>query len=238
MPRILIPSLGPTDWRRLLADPGKQWKRGRSALELSVSWEAARNSERGLPGEVAQVLDTAEHLQGCELALCVPEHQVQIEGGGHASQNDLWALLRTSKGLASLTLEAKAGEPLDKLVSDWLAEASPTSGKPRRIAALKKLLGVPDEDVGHLRYQLFHRAVSAVLEGARFRTTCAILLIQSFNRAADEGSWNDFVKFSALLGAEAREGGLALATRPIAIPLYLGWVTSEPAGEAKLAAAV
>jgi hypothetical protein len=238
MPRVYVPSLGPTDWRRMLADPGKQWKRGNSALELAVAWEAARNSSRGLPPEVAASLDTVDSLRASEVLLCLPEHQVHLEGGGHPSQNDLWALLRTATGNASLAVEAKAGEPLDKLVRDWLPEKDQRSGKPQRLAALQSIVGIKGADVSSIRYQLLHRAASALLEARRFRAESAILIVQSFNRRADEESWQDFGRFSQLLGAPLAEGTLQATTVLTPIPLYIGWVTSRPAGEELLGAAV
>jgi hypothetical protein len=237
MPRIYVPSLGPTDWRRLLADPGKHWKRGNSALELAVCWEAARNTCRGLPPEVAAALDTVPSLLGSELLVCFPEHQVALEGGGHPSQNDLWALLRTATGNASLALEAKAGEPLDRLVRDWLPDGDQRSGKPLRLAALQSILGIKEADVSTIRYQLLHRAASAVLEARRFHAHAAVLIVQSFNRAADEESWKDFGRFGELLGASPAEGALHQASVATLVPLYVGWVTSAPAGNELLGAA-
>jgi hypothetical protein len=140
--------------------------------------------------------------------------------------------------MASLAVEAKSGEPLDKPVAEWLADAKPSSRKPERLAALKGLLGIADREVGAIRYQLLHRAASALLEAGRFRATTAVLLIQSFNRQADEGSWKDFQAFAALLGGRPSEGALTCASVRTAVPLHLGWVSSQAAGEAKLAAAV
>src|SRR5689334_2269939 len=142
MTRLLIPTSGPSDWRRLLADPGKQWVKGRSALELAVSWEAARRAARGIPADVAAVLDLHSQLAGAVLLIGIPEHQVQFDGGGHASQTDLWALLRAPVGLVSMSVEAKAGEGFDRTVAAWLADAKPTSGKPARFAQLKSILGI------------------------------------------------------------------------------------------------
>jgi hypothetical protein len=238
MPRIYLPSLGTADWRRLLADPEMHWKRGRSALELAVSWESARNTLRGLPPEVAATLDSVDSLRGSELLLGVPEHQVHLEGGGHPSQNDLWALLRTAGGLASLALEAKAGEPLDKIVSDWLPDPGQKSRKPQRLAALQSLLGIKSLEVGSIRYQLLHRAASALLEAQRFHTQTAVLLVQSFDRTADEQSWQDFRSFARLLGTEVVEGALAVGRTRTAVPLLIGWVNSRPASDAAFAAAV
>src|SRR5438105_13788719 len=109
MNRIFVPTSGTSDWRRLLADPARHWVQGRSALELAVAWEEASKTPRGLPAAVAQLLDSHPQFRGATLLLAIPEHKVQLDGGGHDSQNDLWALLRAPVGLLSVTVEAKAG---------------------------------------------------------------------------------------------------------------------------------
>ena len=184
------------------------------------------------------MLDTAEALRSAELLLCLPEHQVHLEGGGHPSQNDLWALLRTASGTASLSVEAKAGEPLDELVRDWLPKDDQRSRKLHRLKALKATLGIEAEDVSPIRYQLLHRAASALLEAERFRAQVAVLLVHSFNRSADDESWQDFRRFTELMGAAAVEGVLVRTTTSTSVPLYVGWVSSVAAGEALLGAAV
>ena len=236
--RLFVPTFGPTDWRRLLADPDTQWQRFRSALEMAVCWEAARDQARGIPPEVAAALDTVPLLSGAHLLIGIPEHKVPFEGGGHPSQNDLWALLRVGSELASMAVEAKAGEKLDDFVKDWLPKDGERSRKPERLAALKIRLGVPDTDVSHIRYQLLHRAASALKEAERFGAGTAIVLIQSFNRAADEESWNDVLKFGEIMGVRAKEGGVVQSPRPPAVPLFIGWVTSQPADLERLCAAV
>jgi len=81
MKRIVIPSLGPSQWRSLLADPLKHWKRGRSALEVAISWERAQDprNKRGLPREIAAAIDTAEPVQGAELLFAIPEQCAVIQ---------------------------------------------------------------------------------------------------------------------------------------------------------------
>ena len=170
MKRLHIPTSGPCDWRRLLADPENQWEPSRSAFELAVSWEAARKTVRGLPAEVAAAIDATPALQGAELVIGLPEHQVHFVGGGHASQNDLWALLRREQTRFSMSVEGKAGEALDKRVRDWLLKAGQRSRKPERLAALQADLGISDKDVSDIRYQLLHRAASALKEAVRFGT--------------------------------------------------------------------
>src|SRR3989442_897060 len=152
MSRFFVPTLGPTDWRRLLADPVTQWERYKSALEMAVCWEAARGLDRGLPPEVAGALDTVPQLQGAHLLIGLPEHKVSFEGGGHPSQNDLWALLRVRDDLVSMAVEAKAGEALDHLVRDWLPKDEKRSRKPERLSALQRRLGIGGADVADIRY--------------------------------------------------------------------------------------
>ena len=236
--RLYVPTQGPTDWRRLLTDPRSQWEPLKSALEMAVCWEAARNSDRGLPPEVLAAIDSLPELQGASLLIGLPEHQVQFEGGGHPSQNDLWALLRVRSDLVSMAVEAKAGEPLDDIVRDWLPRDGERSRKPERLAALRRRLGIDDADVADIRYQLLHRTASVLKEAERFGARWAVIVVQSFNRAADEASWKDFVRFGHLMEVEVSEGILVRSPRRTATPLLIGWVTSQPADLERLSAAV
>ena len=238
MNRLYVPTLGPTDWRRLLADPSSQWEPKKSALEMAVCWESARGTPRGLPPEVAAALDTVPELHGATLVLGLPEHKVMIEGGGHASQNDLWALLRTGAQLVSVAVEAKAGEPLDNLVDVWLEKGNDRSRKPHRLAALQKHLGIVDINVGQLRYQLLHRTASALIEAERFRATSAVMLVHSFNRTADQTSWEDYCRFAEALGGIALENRITATNVSTCVPLFLGWITSLPADENRLRTAM
>jgi uncharacterized protein DUF6946 len=236
--RLFVPTLGPTDWRRLLADPAVQWEPGKSALEMAVCWEAARNTPRGLPAEVATALDAVPELAGTELLFGIPEHRVSFKGGGHASQNDLWALLRRGSEFFSLAIEAKAGEPLDDLVKHWLLKHRGKTRKPERLEDLQRHLAIDGKDVSELRYQLLHRAAYALAEAARFRCTRAILLIQSFNLDADEGSWTDICRFGDLLGFTISKGQIGLVGTKTTVPLYVGWISCSPADQERLRAAV
>lgn len=230
MNRLYVPTLGPTDWRRLLAKPETQWKRYRSALEMAVNWEAARTSSRGLPPEIAAAVDSIPELAGAQLLLGFPEHKVDIEGGGHPSQNDLWALLKNGDGFASVAIEAKAGEPLGDIVNDWLGDkSSEKSNKPERLAALQGRLGLSGIDVSCIRYQLLHRTASALIEAERFNANYAVMIVQSFNQEADASSWKAFVTFAEAMGANPIDGKLVQSTRQTRVPLFIGWITSIPA---------
>ncbi len=106
---ILLPSQGPSDWQRLLAEPVKHWKTGYSARSMAHCWEAAD----GLPPELASLFQNSAPFRGHtpELLLAIPEWKVALPGGTRKSQNDVFALLRCADQLISLTVEGKVNEP-------------------------------------------------------------------------------------------------------------------------------
>jgi hypothetical protein len=238
MNRLFTPTFGPTDWRRLLGDPDKHWVRGKSAFECAVSWEQASRTVRGLPQRFEATLDSNDLTRGASLLLGIPEHKVAIEGGGHSSQNDLWALLRLQNGVASMAVEAKSGESFDKLVADWLRDTTINSRKPQRLDALKKTLGIGESNLDGIRYQLLHRTASPLLEAARFNASLAIMIVQSFGGEADEDGYKDFAKFCSLMECESVRNVVSLSKRKTAVPLLLGWVDCGKASDTQVADAI
>ena len=244
MRRLFVPTLGPSDWRRLLADPEKQWRHSKSAYESAVSWEAARKTTRGLPPELAELFDKDEAFRGASLLLGLPEHQVDLEGGGHASQTDFWALVDAPVGVCSLAIEAKAGESLDHLVSDWLIASPPKagararrpSGKPARLKQLCQLLELDEDLAKTCRYQLLHRPAVAILEARRFRLTTAIFLVHAFGKNSD--SFQAFQHWARLLGVDASVDRLHLVGARGAVNLWIAWLAVTPASDATLRGAV
>lgn len=234
MKRVFIPSSSASDWRKLLADPDTQWERKASAMELAVSWEAAQKTDRGLPAEVAKVLDQHSSLAGARLLVALPEHKVTLKGRGKASQNDVWALLRVGNGYISMAVEGKAGEPFASTLEEWLKAAS--NGKTERLDFLCRVLQAATAPSPDLRYQLFHRTASAVLEAQRFGVPLAVMLVQSFRE--DLQSWNDYSAFCSFLGATAVRGGITEARRTGTEQLFLGWVDSPLASDSEIAGVV
>jgi hypothetical protein len=171
MNRIYIPTQGPEHWRRLLADPEKQWRTGYSAKALAYCWEEAD----GFPAEVALLFSESgiPTFQSIELLLAIPEHQVPLPGGRRPSQNDLFALARGPDGLISIMVEGKVSETFGPTMEKWLIEASP--GKRERLEYLRDQIGLDKEFPPHIRYQLIHRTASAVIEGRRFCAKTAVI---------------------------------------------------------------
>ena len=53
MNKRYLPTVGPQDWQKLLADPEKQWRTGYSARTIAYAWEAAKGH---FPPEVERIL--------------------------------------------------------------------------------------------------------------------------------------------------------------------------------------
>lgn len=234
MKRVFIPATSASDWRKLLADPDTQWQRKASAMELAVSWETAQKTDRGLPSEVAKALDQHPSLTGACLLVALPEHKVTLKGRGKPSQNDVWALLRTGNSYISMAVEGKAGEPFAATLEEWLKASS--DGKKERLDYLCQILQAVTTPSPGLRYQLFHRTASAVLEAQRFGAPLAVMLVQSFRE--DAQSWNDYSAFCSFIGATAVRGGFTEARHTGTERLFLGWVDSSVATDSLIASIV
>jgi Domain of unknown function (DUF6946) len=223
MTRIYLPVRQPEEWRRLLTDPEKQWKKGFSAWELAHAWQDAAD----FPDSVEKVLNNApdERLHSMELLIGLPEHEVPLPPRGHASQTDLFVLARDQRGgLATIAVEGKAKESFGPRVAEWTER--PPSGKQERLAFLCDLLGLKGPDrVGPIRYQLLHRTGSALLGAQRFNAGTALMLVHSF--AASQESLDDYVEFASLLGARADANEIVPVRAANGIDLFLGWVANE-----------
>ncbi len=243
MSRIVSAGLGPAVWRAGLADPYLHWRRAKSAWELSVSWEAARNSPSGIPSVIHDVLNRHPALADPQLLIGVVEHRVVLDTPRTPSQNDLWCVLGTSSGNVSVAVEGKAGEDFDRSLAEWLG-STPTQAKRRRLAFLSDVLGIQEQPSLAFRYQLFHRAASAILEADRWRLQKALLLVQSF--AESPTSWTDYTSFASLLGIAAERNTVCgPASTQIRgrcsgtdIALYMAWVDCPLATDEIAAAAV
>jgi hypothetical protein len=124
MTRIVSASLGTAVWRAGLAEPYLHWRRTKSAWELAVSWESRRATESGLPIEVHGVLNAHAAFRSPTLLLGIVEHRVQLDTPKTLSQNDLWCMIATEAGQASVAVEAKAGEDFERRRTRKRAAAS------------------------------------------------------------------------------------------------------------------
>lgn len=213
MSRIYIPTSSAEQWAQFLAEPVKHWRQGYSARTLAYSWQEAD----GFPAEVGAVL--ASLFPAAELLLALPEHQVPLPGGSRPSQNDIWVLAKSQGQLVSIAVEGKVSEPFGPTVQEWQAESSP--GKAERLSYLLRVLGLSSVSET-MRYQLLHRAASAIIEAQRFNAAHAVILVHSFSRS---GEWfQDYAAFVALMGGAAEDNKLVSVGVRSGVSLHLAWV--------------
>ena len=118
------------------------------------------------------------------------------------------------------------GEPFGPTVGECFSEGS--AGKRKRLKFLCSELGLPYPPPEHVRYQLFHQPVSAILKAKRFRASDAVMVVHSFS---PKNEWHE--DYQAFLGLFGLEGGVdeAVSTRlPSGLPLHFAWVREVPAG--------
>lgn len=222
MSRILAFTSGPKDWQALLADPVKHWKSGYSARTLAYNWEAVD----GFPPEVAAPFaQNAEPLlANIKPVLAIPEFKVPLPGGVRASQNDIFVLAHASSGPVTIMVEGKVKESFGPTLAEWQSEASP--GKEERLSFLQRSLGLGTTPDGSVRYQLLHRAASAIITGEQYRAAACVLLIHSFSQ--ERAGWSDYQAFTRLFGVEAELGSLQRFGSASSIPLFGVWVVGNP----------
>ena len=217
MGRCFIPSNGPAAWRALLAQPDKHWKSGYSAKTLAHCWEA----DDQLPDELASLIKTNPRFKAedPELLLAIPEWKVPLPGGRRDSQNDALALIGVGDELIVATVEGKVSESFGETIESWFA--NPSDGKKVRLRYLCEKLGMDFPPAEHLRYQLFHRAASAVIECERFRARTPAMIVHSFSPV--NAGFEDYVAFVSALGGSPELDRATEVDLPHGRKLLLGW---------------
>lgn len=221
MSRILAFTSGPDDWQALLADPVKHWRSGYSARTLAYCWEAAD----GFPLEVAQALSQSDSPLLADLTpiLAVPEFKVPLPGGVCASQNDIFVLARSVAGPVSIMVEGKVNESFGPTLYGWISQGSP--GRQERLRFLMRSLGLRSQPQGAIRYQLLHRAASAIITGEQYRAAAAVLVVHSFSEALV--GWPDYQAFARLFGVDVVQGTVQRLGGRSRIPLFGVWVVGD-----------
>ena len=155
--------------------------------------------------------------------LAVPEFRVPLPGGGRPSQNDLFVLARSVVGPVTIMVEGKVAESFGPRLGDWLENAS--RGKRTRLKSLVRTLDLSNRPSGEVRYQLLHRAASAILTGEQYRCAAAVLLVHSFSQ--ERAGWADYQAFTRLFDVEAVEGTVQ-RLKPVSHPPLFGvWVVGD-----------
>lgn len=235
MKRTFIATRGIGSWRERLANPERQWRRRYSAYEAAISWELAAKSSSGLPMPIKSLLDCA--YGDSNLMFAVAEHKVSLPGGSAASQNDVWALVQTSVGNVSLTVEAKAQESFGNgTLTDWLNSTKSTKSRTNRELRWAHLRGnlpeVEENGYAGVAYQLLHRCASAVIEARRLKLSHAACVIQAFGTSAER--FDEFSAFCRVIGMTIPRG-LIQKTMVNEIELAIGWADCPCATDRQVA---
>jgi hypothetical protein len=215
---IYIQASKPEDWKALLADPEKHWKRKYSAHSLAHVWQNAT----GFPQKVQHVFDSSGivNFNDIKMILGIPEYKVALPGGARASQNDLFVITRTPIDLIIIMVEGKVDESFGPIISDW--EKDNTEGKTSRLDFLKNLLNISHLNIRSIRYQLLHRTASAVLTAQKFNCTTALVLIHSFSDS--NTSFSDYQKFLLLYGLSGKIDNITGPINLHGVNTFWGWI--------------
>ena len=218
--RIAVPLLKAEDVIPHLGKP-THWKHGRSAKAVADSWFQAND----LPPRIRAMLDQSVELKGAELIDAWLERCTDLgDRRGTATQTDLLAVLGVSDELAVMAVEAKVAESFGPLVSEWIAEGG--KGKEDRLQRLCDLLGFDRNDVGDLRYQLFHRTAAPILEARRYRANKAVLMVHSF--CENDTGLRDFMAFFETMGVRGCGEDALGGPVPVGeVTLWAGWTGDE-----------
>ena len=190
--RIHVPLRRPEEVISHLGAP-HHWKEGRSAKSLIDQWWSAND----IPPSILAILDQAPEWQDSELIDAYAERCTSLDDGRPShSQSDLLAIVGTDISLGVLSIEAKVDEGFDKTVGEWLKVES--AGKLARLSKLCSLFKLDPAGVSGLRYQLFHRTASAIIEARRYRTARAAMIVQSWS--PDSKGFADYCAFFEAVG--------------------------------------
>jgi hypothetical protein len=213
--RLHVPLLKPEDVIPHLAKQELHWKAGYSAQELAVAWASSRTD---FPEVIRKVLATAPEYAGAELIDGFFEREVELGSHGRNSQTDLMVVAGLRDELAIIAVEGKVEESFADFVTDW----NTTPGKQRRLEGLCSSLGIPLAQAGAVRYQLLHRAASAIYEAKRYRARHALMLVHSFSPT--HRWFEDFVAFSGVMGLALQGPGVCSSAKICEdVSLRLAW---------------
>jgi len=157
------------------------------------------------------------------MLIAFPEFKIPLPGGRRASQSDIFILAKGAEQLVSIMVEGKVSEPFGDTIAEWRVQAG--RGKETRLKYLCSVLELDSARVNHIRYQLLHRAASAVIEAEKFNAPNALMLIHSFSHEAS--GFDDYQSFMTLFEVTSRLDSVVLVKELSGVNLYLGWVRGD-----------
>lgn len=169
-------------------DPAKQWVDGRSAKEAAKAWLECQGS---LPREIAALLATTGSFESLAVDRIEPEALIAFDNHGGPRNADVAVWARDAHGLLAITVEAKADETFDQLVSKVFAASlerligNPRSGGVARLSNLARALFRPTREnlppVTSLRYQLLTATAGTLALAESVGASRAVFVVQEFH---------------------------------------------------------
>lgn len=235
MSQLYIATRGIDSWRQRLANPERQWRRGYSAFETAVAWEFAARTGSGIPVPLRELFSST-NIGSASLILAIAEHKVPLPGGNADSQCDVWAIVGSSAGMLSLSVEAKARETFgNDSLEQWLAAGKTDRAKANRQQRWEFIRShlPPLTTPLPLRYQMLHRCAASVIEARRLGLRQAAFVVQAFNAPA--GSFQEYERFCQALNIDAVRGRMG-STSTGETALHVGWADCALATDQQVAA--
>jgi hypothetical protein len=218
------------EWLRHAPPAGRerQWREGRSALELARHWLPGR-----LPDEVKRVLATSGAFRDFAPVEAFAEYRTRLDHfAGGTRTHDLLvtgSVNATDNGTALLDVEGKADESFGPTIGERLAAARVSRGRNPRSRATERVewlcqsvLDARPEDVEPLRYQLLHATAAAIIaaeaRGAR-QVAWIVHEIRSpgLRTARQQANAHDLAAFVERLGAASFHLDHGTLTGPIQV---------------------
>lgn len=170
-------------WKQFAPPQGgeKQWKDGRSAKELA---RYITKSLPDLPEKLADAIDS--FAPGTDNLTWAAEYVTKFPseefGRGEGRHHDM-VLFNED---VFIGIEAKADEPFDKALEDWLGsgegENAPANRHKRADAMCKRIFGDTSEKFKTIRYQLLSAMTGVLLEAETRKVKKAALIVLTFKK--------------------------------------------------------
>jgi hypothetical protein len=218
------PLLEPEQAKPLLKWPDIQWKPQKSAYETAHAWiNAGKLSGGGIPSSARAVLDQAQEWRDAKVVIGLFEHATALDTQTGPSTTDILVVCDVASGLGAMAVEGKAGEDFDKLVKTYRLQSP---GKEARLKWACDQFGIQPDVCGDLRWQLFHRTLSAVIEAKHFKSSQALMLVHDFSGV--DAHFGDYEAFGTAIGYKGMAPGALTPSREFnGVSLRLGWVSDK-----------
>ncbi len=177
------------DWFRLAPPKGgeRQWKAGRSALEVARAWFPEDGSPV-VPPELDELLGSHPDLAGLRLIEAEPEVPIPFDNfRGEPRNADLVIRAKLAAEPVAITVEAKADESFDRRIESLLVDAARTLARDTRTNAIERAKGLADAllppwreglpHFGELRYQLITGVAGTLALADQMEARKAILIV-------------------------------------------------------------